>query len=182
MASEVRSLAQRSAGAAKEIKDLIGDSVEKVRSGSELVDASGKALSDIMDSVKKVSDIVAQIAAASEEQAAGIEQVNNAVTQMDNTTQENAALVEEAASAAKSMEQQAQRLVAEISFFRSQRQGAVAPVKSVERVVEVRKTVAMAPMRTARKPVARTMKPAARPVSRPALAKASGDDGMWQEF
>ncbi len=119
VASEVRSLAQRSATAAKEIKDLIGDSVEKVRSGSALVDESGKVLGEIMESVKKVSDIVAEIAAASEEQAQGIDQVNNAVTQMDDTTQQNAALVEEAASAAKSMEQQAQQLVTEISFFRT---------------------------------------------------------------
>src|SRR5690606_37652628 len=110
-------LAQRSATAAKEIKDLIGDSVEKVRAGSELVDASGKVLEEILDSVKKVSDIVAEIAAASEEQASGIEQVNNAVTQMDTTTQQNAALVEEAASASKAMQMQAEELVHRISYF-----------------------------------------------------------------
>ena len=111
VATEVRNLAQRSASAAKEIKDLIKDSVDKVKVGSELVDESGKTLSEIMESVKKVTDIVAEIAAASEEQSAGIEQVNNAVTQMDNVTQQNAALVEEASAASKSMEQQSATLV-----------------------------------------------------------------------
>ncbi len=180
VASEVRSLAQRSATAAKEIKDLIGDSVEKVRSGSELVDQSGRVLGEIMDSIKKVSDIVAEIAAASEEQAQGIDQVNNAVTQMDDTTQQNAALVEEAASAAKSMEQQAQQLITEISFFRtagdsSPRAGAVASSKPSASVQSIARPAA-------RRPVA---KPAARPGPAPAsmpLAKASGDDSAWQEF
>ena len=180
VASEVRSLAQRSATAAKEIKDLIGDSVEKVRSGSELVDESGKVLGEIMESVKKVSDIVAEIAAASEEQAQGIDQVNNAVTQMDDTTQQNAALVEEAASAAKSMEQQAQQLVEQISFFRSSRMASASST-----VVAARPTAtATATVKTfrpaAKRPVA---KPAARPAATaPALSKASGDDSAWQEF
>ena len=119
VATEVRNLAQRSASAAKEIKDLINDSVDKVKVGSELVDESGKTLSEIMESVKKVTDIVAEIAAASEEQSAGIEQVNNAVTQMDNVTQQNAALVEEASAASKSMEQQSSTLVAQIGYFRT---------------------------------------------------------------
>jgi len=178
VASEVRSLAQRSATAAKEIKDLIGDSVEKVRSGSALVDESGKVLGEIMESVKKVSDIVAEIAAASEEQAQGIDQVNNAVTQMDDTTQQNAALVEEAASAAKSMEQQAQQLVTEISFFRTA-QGH-APVANT--VVSTKPTATVRPISrpVAKRPAA---KPAARPAAAPApMAKASGDDSSWQEF
>src|SRR5581483_1614201 len=97
VADEVRNLAQRSARAAKEIKTLIGDSVEKVQAGSQLVDESGKALAGIIASVKKVVDIVDEIAAASHEQAGGIEQVNRAVMQMDEATQQNAALVEEAA-------------------------------------------------------------------------------------
>jgi methyl-accepting chemotaxis protein len=167
VASEVRSLAQRSAMAAKEIKDLIGDSVEKVRSGSELVDQSGKVLGEIMESVKKVSDIVAEIAAASEEQAQGIDQVNNAVTQMDDTTQQNAALVEEAASAAKSMEQQAQQLVAQISFFHSSRTVVTQPTAIVKT------------FRPAAKRPATVARPAA---AAPALRKASGDDSSWQEF
>ena len=180
VASEVRSLAQRSATAAKEIKDLIGDSVEKVRSGSALVDESGKVLGEIMDSVKKVSDIVAEIAAASEEQAQGIDQVNNAVTQMDDTTQQNAALVEEAASAAKSMEQQAQQLVTEISFFRTTH--GHAPAASTFVSTKPSASVRSIARPAAKRPVA---KPAARPAAAPALApmaKASGDDSAWQEF
>jgi methyl-accepting chemotaxis protein len=117
VASEVRNLAQRSAQAAKEIKELIHDSVEKVKAGSALVDRSGETLSQIVESVKKVTDIVGEIAAASQEQAAGIEQVNKAVMQMDRTTQENGALVEEAAAASKSMEEQAQALAGLVGFF-----------------------------------------------------------------
>ncbi|MBB6094258.1 methyl-accepting chemotaxis protein-1 (serine sensor receptor) [Povalibacter uvarum] len=178
VASEVRSLAQRSATAAKEIKDLINDSVEKVSVGSSLVDESGKVLSEIMDSVKKVSDIVAEIAAASEEQASGIEQVNNAVTQMDDTTQQNAALVEEAASAAKSMEQQAQRLISEIGFFRAASQARFE--RSQQPVVET--AAPTATIKQLRRPASRPVRAAAKPVSRPApMAKASGDD-TWQEF
>jgi methyl-accepting chemotaxis protein-1 (serine sensor receptor) len=180
VASEVRSLAQRSATAAKEIKDLIGDSVEKVRSGSALVDESGKVLGEIMESVKKVSHIVAEIAAASEEQAQGIDQVNNAVTQMDDTTQQNAALVEEAASAAKSMEQQAQQLVTEISFFRTA--GHQVPVTRA-----VASTKPTASVRPISRPAAKSpaVRPAARLAPTPApmpMAKASGDDSAWQEF
>jgi methyl-accepting chemotaxis protein len=178
VASEVRSLAQRSATAAKEIKDLIGDSVEKVRSGSELVDESGKVLGEIMESVKKVSDIVAEIAAASEEQAQGIDQVNNAVTQMDDTTQQNAALVEEAASAAKSMEQQAQQLVAQISFFRSSK--SMAPASASSRVVAAKPTAIVKTFRpTAKRPVAVAR---SAPTAAPPLGKASGADSAWQEF
>jgi methyl-accepting chemotaxis protein len=124
VATEVRNLAQRSAGAAKEIKDLINDSVDKVKAGSSLVDESGKTLSEIVDSVKKVTDIVAEIAAASQEQSAGIEQVNKAVMQMDEVTQQNAALVEEAAAASKSMEEQAERIVELVEFFKTGRRGA----------------------------------------------------------
>jgi methyl-accepting chemotaxis protein-1 (serine sensor receptor) len=178
VASEVRSLAQRSASAAKEIKDLIGDSVEKVRSGSALVDESGKVLGEIMESVKRVSDVVAEIAAASEEQASGIDQVNNAVTQMDDTTQQNAALVEEAASAAKAMEQQAQHLVAQMSFFRTQGASHVSAAQSVGQRAQGPQA-AQAPRRL--RPVPRSMsKPSSS--SSPRLAKASGGDTSWQEF
>jgi methyl-accepting chemotaxis protein len=117
VATEVRSLAQRSAGAAKEIKGLIKDSEDKVRSGSELVSQSGKALVEIVDSVKKVTDIVAEIAAASQEQSIGIDQVNHAVMQMDEMTQQNAALVEEAAAAARVMQEQAGELTQQVGFF-----------------------------------------------------------------
>ena len=117
VAGEVRNLAQRSAGAAKEIKTLIKDSVEKVDEGSKLVDESGDTLEEIVNAVKKVSDIIAEIAAAGQEQSSGIEQVNKAVMQMDEMTQQNAALVEEAASASESMEEQAKSLLQLISFF-----------------------------------------------------------------
>jgi methyl-accepting chemotaxis protein len=124
VASEVRNLAQRSATAAKEIKDLIHDSVEKVKMGTNFVDESGRALTEIVASVKKVTDIVAEIAAASAEQSAGIEQVNKAVMQMDEVTQQNAALVEEAAAASKSMEEQAGHMVELVSYFKTGTQEA----------------------------------------------------------
>jgi methyl-accepting chemotaxis protein len=110
VASEVRSLAGRSATAAKEIKTLIEDSVRKVEDGSGLVTQSGRTLGEIVTSVKKVTDIVAEIAAASREQSSGIEQVNRAVVQMDELTQQNAALVEEATAASQSMAGQVREL------------------------------------------------------------------------
>ncbi|MGW8248159.1 MAG: methyl-accepting chemotaxis protein [Acidiferrobacterales bacterium] len=118
VASEVRSLAQRSAEAAKEIKNLIEDSVGKVNVGTELVDESGKTLEEIIEGTQKVADIVAEIAAASIEQASGIDQVNNAITQMDNMTQDNAALVEEAAASSRAMQEQANELRELMSFFK----------------------------------------------------------------
>ena len=118
VATEVRTLAQRSAAAAKEIKELIGDSVEKVGAGTKLVDDAGKTMEEIVSAVKRVTDIMAEITAASQEQSAGIEQVNMAITQMDEVTQQNAALVEEAAAAAESMEEQAGILAAAVAVFR----------------------------------------------------------------
>ena len=118
VASEVRNLAQRSAAAAKEIKTLIGDSVEKVDSGTKLVDQAGKTMEEIVGSIKRVTDIMAEITAASQEQSAGIEQVNQAITQMDQVTQQNAALVEEAAAAAESMQEQAETLSGAVGTFR----------------------------------------------------------------
>jgi methyl-accepting chemotaxis protein len=117
VASEVRSLAQRSAAAAKEIKELIGDSVEKVGSGSKLVEQAGATMAEVVNSVKRVTDIVAEISSASEEQTTGIEQINHAITQMDQVTQQNAALVEEAAAAAASMQTQADSLAQLVSVF-----------------------------------------------------------------
>lgn len=119
VATEVRNLAQRSATAAKQIKQLISNSVGKVEEGTQFVNQSGKSLEEIVVSVKKVSDIVIEIAAASEEQAAGIRQVNKAVLQMDETTQQNAALVEEAASASEAIRNQARSLKDLMSFFDS---------------------------------------------------------------
>jgi methyl-accepting chemotaxis protein len=118
VASEVRSLAQRSAVAAKEIKQLIGDSVEKVTAGGTLVGQAGSTMTEIVDSVQRVSDIMAEISAAGMEQSAGIDQINQAVGQMDNATQQNAALVEEAAAAAASLREQAGRLVQTVSVFK----------------------------------------------------------------
>jgi len=117
VAAEVRNLAQRSAAAAKEIKTLIGDSVDKVEEGSKQVAEAGRTMDEIVDSVKRVTDIMAEITAASQEQTAGIEQVNQAITQMDQVTQQNAALVEEAAAAASSLQEQAGELSQVVSVF-----------------------------------------------------------------
>jgi methyl-accepting chemotaxis protein len=119
VAGEVRNLAQRSASAAKEIKGLINESIQRVTDGSELVNQSGKTLEEIVSSVKRVSDIVAEIAAASQEQASGIDQVNKALMQMNEMTQQNAALVEETTASSQSMKAQAQRLEEHMSFFKT---------------------------------------------------------------
>ncbi|WP_229509492.1 methyl-accepting chemotaxis protein [Massilia sp. CCM 8734] len=118
VASEVRNLAQRSAAAAKEIKTLIGDSVEKVSVGNKLVADAGGTMDNVVASVRRVTDIMAEISAASHEQSAGIAQVNQAIAQMDAATQQNAALVEEAAAAAESMQDQAARLSQVVGVFR----------------------------------------------------------------
>ncbi|MBT9458130.1 MAG: HAMP domain-containing protein [Burkholderiaceae bacterium] len=118
VASEVRSLAQRSAQAAREIKSLIGTSVEKVEGGSRLVADAGKTMSEIVGSVQRVTDIIAEISAAASEQSQGIGQVNVAVTQLDQMTQQNAALVEESAAAAESLKEQAMRLAQEVAVFK----------------------------------------------------------------
>jgi methyl-accepting chemotaxis protein-2 (aspartate sensor receptor) len=117
VASEVRSLAQRSAAAAKEIKSLINDSVEKVAAGNDQVGQSGTAMADIVGQVRRVSDLIAEISAATQQQTQGIGQVGDAVTQLDRVTQQNAALVEESAAAADSLSQQAARLVEAVSVF-----------------------------------------------------------------
>jgi methyl-accepting chemotaxis protein len=118
VATEVRNLAQRSAAAAKEIKALIGTSVEKVENGSRLVNDAGATMDEILDSVKRVTDIMAEITAASQEQTAGIEQINQAISQMDEVTQQNASLVEEAAAAAAAMQDQSEQLAQVVSVFK----------------------------------------------------------------
>ena len=118
VASEVRNLAQRSAAAAKEIKELIGDSVEKVNAGTRLVSDAGNTMEEIVSSVQRVSDIISEITAASAEQSSGIDEVYKAVGQMDQVTQQNAALVEEAAAAAESMQNQASNLADVVSVFK----------------------------------------------------------------
>ncbi|AVQ07300.1 TPA: HAMP domain-containing protein [Xanthomonas vasicola pv. zeae] len=120
VASEVRTLAQRSSGAAKEIKDLIDDSVQRVTDGSVLVHSAGTTMGEIVASVQRVTDIMGEISAASQEQSAGIEQVNQTVTQMDETTQQNAALVEEATAAARSLEEQAVGLTEAVAVFKTE--------------------------------------------------------------
>jgi methyl-accepting chemotaxis protein len=174
VASEVRSLAGRSATAAKEIKDLIQDSVKKVEDGSVLVTQSGQTLEQIVSSVKKVSDIVAEIAAASREQSTGIEQVNRAVMQMDELTQQNAALVEEATAASKGMAERARDLNAMMARY-TVGETHVAPVA----MSKPNATPVTAPRVERRK--------ANRPWSgAPGARKVSGDGAAaaadWQEF
>jgi methyl-accepting chemotaxis protein len=118
VASEVRSLAQRSASAAKEIKTLINDSVEKVGNGSKLVAQAGTTMNEVVQSVRRVTEIVGEITVAGQEQSEGIEQINQAITQMDETTQQNAALVEQAAAAAQSLQDQADRLAQVVGVFK----------------------------------------------------------------
>lgn len=118
VASEVRSLAQRSATAAKEIKHLIGDSVERVGAGTRLVESAGRTMDEIVGSVKRVADLIGDISAATLQQSAGIEQINQAIAHMDQSTQQNAALVEEASAAARSMEEQASDLMQTVASFR----------------------------------------------------------------
>jgi methyl-accepting chemotaxis protein len=118
VASEVRNLAHRSASAAKEIKELIGDSVHKVEAGTDLVDNAGATMKNIVQSISRVTGIMGEISQASDEQSAGIEQVNEAINEMDKVTQQNAALVEQAAAAAESMQEQATRLADVISVFK----------------------------------------------------------------
>jgi len=169
VASEVRNLAQRSAAAAKEIKTLIGDSVDKVTSGTELVDRAGKTMEEVVGAVKRVTDIMGEITAASTEQSQGIEQVNQAITQMDDVTQQNAALVEQAAAAAESMEEQAQQLAQMMSTFKLAGDG---------------RAIAMsAPRPTVRAQLAPPKAAVQRGGNRVAPPNAKDEeDGDWQEF
>ena len=130
VATEVRNLAQRSAAAAKEIKELINDSVEKVEAGSRLVDTAGATMSEIVTSVKRVADLMGEIASASNEQSHGIGQVNQSITEMDDVTQQNAALVEEAAAAAGALREQSARLAEVVAVFTLEEEAAVrAPAR-----------------------------------------------------
>ena len=189
VASEVRNLAGRSASAAKEIKDLIQDSVRKVSDGSALVTQSGHTLEQIVSSVKKVSDIVAEIAAASREQSSGIDQVGRAVMQMDELTQQNAALVEEATAASQSLADQSRELNQLMERFNiggAQASGATRRPSQPEASSSSR--TAPAPAKT--KPTgkhrtrnARSVPPEISDVAATApVRKAAGDDSEWQEF
>ena len=159
VAGEVRSLAQRSASAAKEIKELIGDSTDKVQSGSALVGRAGTTMDEIVQAVRRVTDIMGEISAASEEQSGGIEQVNRAVVQMDEVTQQNAALVEEAAAAAGSLEDQTRQLQAVLSGWKV----ASSPARSFAAQAEpqVKARAAVSKSKTVTKSAARPAQPAA---------------------
>jgi methyl-accepting chemotaxis protein len=171
VASEVRSLAQRSAAAAKEIKDLIGNSSEKVEAGSKLVNQAGETMEEVVRSVKRVTDIISEITAASKEQSAGIEQINQAITQMDQVTQQNAALVEQAAAAAESMEEQSKGLQTAVSVFRIARSDAPEVTKQ---------SLRLAPPKSQASP-ARSKAAKARLVeSRPAKVVNGSSD--WESF
>lgn len=174
VASEVRTLAQRSASAAREIKGLIGDSVEKVDGGARLVNQAGTTMQEIETSVKRVTDIMAEISAASIEQSAGIAQVNQAVCQMDETTQQNAALVEEAAAAAGSLREQAQVLSRAISAFKldnvaSRNLMVTPPMRNAEKVPAKPKPAMAAAPRKPAKPVA-------------GRGNSEQDEEAWEEF
>jgi methyl-accepting chemotaxis protein len=172
VASEVRNLAQRSAAAAKEIKTLIGDSVDKVTVGTELVDKAGKTMEEVVNAVKRVTDIMGEITAASSEQSQGIEQVNTAITQMDDVTQQNAALVEEAAAAAESMEEQAQQLSAMMSTFKLSGETRAMRLDSPRPSVAKRPQIATKPAVPRSSNAQRVLPP----------KPANTDDGDWQEF
>ena len=177
VATEVRNLAQRSAAAAKEIKTLIGDSVEKVDIGAKLVDQAGATMTEIVESVKRVTDIISEIAAANEEQNSGIEQINQAVSQMDEVTQQNASLVEEAAAAADSLRDQATNLAQVVNVFKLDGMQAVAAVPP-------------APERAAPRAKARVVKLAPNtsptaalpPYLRKAAKMQAGTGDEWEEF
>jgi methyl-accepting chemotaxis protein len=178
VAGEVRSLAQRSAAAAKEIKTLIDDSSDKVGTGSRLVKEAGSTMTDIVDSVRRVTDILNEISSASAEQTAGIEQINEAINQMDTVTQQNAALVEEAAAASQSMQDQAAGLSAAVAVFKLDHAAAQAPAR-VAAAAPARK--ALPPARPAAAKLA--AKPAATPAAKPArAARAAAVESDWEEF
>jgi len=154
VASEVRNLAQRSAAAAKEIKELIDDSIAKVDAGGALVDRAGTTMQQIVTSVQQVADIMNEITSASQEQSSGIEQVNKAIVEMDNATQQNAALVEQAAAAARSMQEQSERLVEAVSVFRMEGSAAefaaARPAASASTAVSVPVRATVPALRAAR--------------------------------
>ena len=182
VAAEVRSLAQRSAAAAKEIKVLIEDSVGRVQDGSHLVEEAGRTTREIVTSIKRVTDIMAEISAASVEQSGGIEQVNTAITQMDDVTQQNAALVEEAAAAAESLEEQARQLVLVVAGFKldgshgADGQAAGAAAKKSRRVQPIEHRALVGKKAQAARPGPKV----AKALSAPAAAVDEDDD--WKEF
>ncbi|GGC06077.1 methyl-accepting chemotaxis protein [Oxalicibacterium flavum] len=170
VASEVRNLAQRSAAAAKEIKSLIDDSVNKADTGSKLVTEAGETMVEVVDSIRRVTDIMSEIMAASQEQSAGIEQVNQAIVQMDQVTQQNAALVEEAAAAADSLSKQAVDLAQAVSIFKVN--GVASSAKPVSHLAA---TAVKPPLKQPTTAAPKKIADETRPTS------GSADDG-WEEF
>jgi methyl-accepting chemotaxis protein len=188
VAAEVRNLAQRSASAAKEIKTLIGDSVDKVDAGTKLVDAAGKTMDEIVGSVKQVTDLISEIAAASQEQSAGIEQVNTAITQMDQVVQQNASLVEEATAATESMKEQAGSLLQRVSRFRldSDRGSNTSKVRHEASRSPAKAVVTSMPIRVRDQASTRQAAPLSQalPSSATGAPQRNGADhnGAWTEF
>ncbi|MFT3800071.1 MAG: methyl-accepting chemotaxis protein [Burkholderiaceae bacterium] len=186
VATEVRNLAQRSAEAAKEIKALIEDSVNRVDVGTKLVDEAGTTMSEIVASVKRVTDIMAEITVASQEQSSGIEQVNQAVTSMDEVTQQNAALVEEATAAAESLEEQSRALVQTVAVFKLGSESADASAAVAATWPQVERRGPDRATNVARIPAARSSAasaPVAAPEAPAARRAANGtDDSDWLEF
>jgi methyl-accepting chemotaxis protein len=186
VAAEVRSLAQRSAAAAKEIKALIEDSVDKVGAGTRLVDEAGRTMEEIVASVKRVTDIMVEITAASQEQSSGIEQVNRAIAQMDEVTQQNAALVEEAAAAAGSMQEQAQKLAQAVAVF-SLEAAATGDSSMPEAVQEIPRSEPPAVERRGPGRATNVTGMNARQAAAPAAKRgtrvaAAGGGAQWEEF
>ena len=183
VAAEVRNLAQRSASAAKEIKSLISDSVDKVDQGSKLVDEAGKTMDEIVTSVQHVADIMSEITAASQEQSSGIEQVNLAITQMDEMTQQNAALVEQAAAAAESMEEQAVALAHAVSVFKLNTTGGHVSQQAkpvVSKAVSKPATPARSEVKALTRAAPTGTSGAGARASKPAVDAGKQDD--WEEF
>ncbi len=181
VASEVRNLAGRSATAAKEIKDLIQDSVNKVDEGSRLVNESGQTLQEIVDGIEQVTAIVGEIAAASQEQITGLDEVNNAITQMDELTQQNAALVEQASSASASLGEQADDMHQLIDFFTVADQVTARPQTTASAAPTTSSAEPFGERRSAKRPWSGAAKADA-PAKPSANHEAKGNDNAWAEF
>ena len=186
VATEVRSLAQRSAAAAKEITALISDSVDKVTTGSKLVDEAGKTMNEVVSSVRRVTDIMGEITQASQSQSRGIEQVNQAISKMDAATQQNATLVEEAAAAAESLQHQVGNLVHVVGIFRLEtHHNTIKPVsRNVKPVIVSNTTTVRKPLTSSAAPrdipVAKTPSPLTERRNTLVATAAATDD--WEEF